>query len=169
MDHLAWSDHESPLGRLRVVSGEDGLRAVHFPDRGGTIPAGAVRRPMPVLDAQLEQYFDGERRRFDLALDLRGTPLQLAVWEQLRTIPYGETNSYGELAERVDAALFPPGLEPYRRVRLVAAEIGRTPTPIVVPCHRVIGADGSLTGYGGGLDRKRALLELEGRRQLALL
>ena len=169
MDQLAWSSHESPLGRLVAVTGEDGLRTVHFPDRGGSRPPHAVRRQTPALTAQLEQYFGGERRRFDIDLDLRGSSLQLAVWELLRAIPYGETRSYGELAERVDPALFPPELEPYRRVRLVAAEIGRTPTPIVVPCHRVIGADGSLTGYGGGLHRKRALLELEGQGQLALL
>jgi methylated-DNA-[protein]-cysteine S-methyltransferase len=123
---------------------------------------------MPRVGAQLEEYFAGERRRFDVDLDLRGTPLQLLVWERLREIPYGSTVSYGELAGRVDATAFPVGLEPWERVRAVAAEVGRTPTPIVVPCHRVIGADGSLTGYGGGLERKRALLDLE-RPQQALL
>ena len=76
-------------------------------------------------------------------------------------IPYGATSSYGELAARVGQSAYPEGLEPYKRVRLAATEIGRTPVPIVVPCHRVIGADGSLTGYGGGLERKRALLDLE--------
>jgi methylated-DNA-[protein]-cysteine S-methyltransferase len=118
---------------------------------------------MPAVADQLDGYFAGERQAFELDLDLRGTPLQLRVWARLREIPYGKTITYGELAGRVEESLFPHGLEPYERVRLAAAEIGRTPTPILVPCHRVIGADGSLTGYGGGLPRKRALLDLESR------
>ena len=85
----------------------------------------------------------------------------MQVWEQLLQIPYGTTTTYGELAQRIDESLYPAGLEAYKRARLVGAAIGRTPTPILVPCHRVIGADGSLTGYGGGLHRKRALLNLE--------
>jgi len=118
---------------------------------------------MPEVHAQLDVYFAGERRHFDLELDLRGTPLQMLVWERLREIPYGTTTSYGELAGRIEPAAYPDELEPYQRVRLAAAAIGRTPTPILVPCHRVIGADGSLTGYGGGLQRKQALLDLERR------
>jgi methylated-DNA-[protein]-cysteine S-methyltransferase len=117
---------------------------------------------MAAVVEQLKEYFAGERQAFDLALDLSGTPLQMLVWAQLRQIPYGSTVSYGELAGQIDASAFPEGLEPYQRVRAAAAAVGQTPTPILVPCHRVIGADGSLTGYGGGLPRKRALLALEG-------
>jgi methylated-DNA-[protein]-cysteine S-methyltransferase len=123
---------------------------------------GLDRRPMPQLTDQLDAYFAGEREVFELDLDLRGTPLQLLVWDRLRQIPYGATTTYGELARQIDERHYPADLEPYKRVRLAATAIGRTPTPILVPCHRVIGADGSLTGYGGGLERKRALLELEG-------
>jgi methylated-DNA-[protein]-cysteine S-methyltransferase len=131
---------------------------------------------------QLEEYFAGERKVFDLTLDLAGSPLQKLVWARLQRIPYGSTVSYGELAGQIEESAFPDSLEPYQRVRAAAAAIGRTPTPILVPCHRVIGADGSLTGYGGGLERKQDLLELEGceiagahlesspeRHQLALL
>ena len=117
---------------------------------------------MPDLASQLREYFAAERRAFGLDLDLRGDPLQLLVWSALREIPYGDTVSYGELTDRIDGSAFPAELEPWERVRLVGATIGQTPTPILVPCHRVIGADGSLTGYGGGIERKRALLELEG-------
>lgn len=156
----AWTIYESPLGSLTVISGAAGIRGVYFPGSAPRLEQRA-RRPMPEVVEQLDTYFAGERRGFELDLDLRGTPLQLSVWERLREIPYGTTTTYGELAGRVDEALYPDGLEPYKRVRLAAATIGRTPTPILVPCHRVIGADGSLTGYGGGLERKQALLDLE--------
>jgi methylated-DNA-[protein]-cysteine S-methyltransferase len=116
---------------------------------------------LPEVATQLEEYFAGDRRGFDLPLGLAGTPLQLRVWERLERIPYGETISYGELAQEIDPAAYPSGLEGHERVRAAASAVGRTPTPILVPCHRVIGADGSLTGYGGGLQRKRALLDLE--------
>jgi methylated-DNA-[protein]-cysteine S-methyltransferase len=162
MSDMGWTICESPIGPLTVVAGAAGLWGIYFKGQGPRLDAGE-RKEMPVVAAQLGEYFAGERQGFELALDLRGEPLQLAVWEQLRGIPYGETTSYGELTKRVDPSLFPADLEPYKRVRLAAATIGRTPTPIVVPCHRVIAADGSLTGYGGGLDRKRALLELERR------
>ncbi len=92
----------------------------------------------------------------------------MEVWARLREIPYGTTVSYGQVAAAVDPAAFPPHLERHRWARAVGTEVGRTPVPIVIPCHRVLGADGSLTGYGGGLDRKRALLDLESS-QLALL
>ena len=95
-------------------------------------------------------------------LDLRGAPLDREVWRRLLDIPYGRTESYGELAARVDPDLFRPGCEPWQRAREVGSANGRNPVSIIVPCHRVIGADGSLTGYGGGLHRKQALLELEG-------
>ena len=163
------SVYRSPLGPLTIVAAADGrLRCIRFPNEGerpGEEGGGATGRAI----AQLEEYFSGERRSFDLELELSGTPLQMAVWERLREIPYGETISYGELTEGLDLAVFPETMEPYRRIRAVGTEIGRTPIPIVVPCHRVIGADGSLTGYGGGLHRKRALLDLEqGVAQLAI-
>ena len=103
---------------------------------------------------QLGEYFAGERRDFDLPLDPVGTPFQLTVWAALRDIPYAETINYGQLAGRVG--------NPHAS-RAVGLANGRNPISIVVPCHRVIGANGSLTGYGGGLDRKRTLLELERR------
>jgi methylated-DNA-[protein]-cysteine S-methyltransferase len=164
---LAWTIYPSPLGDLTVGAGANGVRSVRFPEEA-TGPGPEESRPMPEIARRLDEYFAGRRRSFDLALDLRGTPLQLGVWERLGEIPYGATLSYAELAARVGPGLFPAGLEPWRRVRAVAAEVGRTPTPILIPCHRVIGSDGSLTGYGGGLHRKQALLDLE-RPQQSLL
>jgi methylated-DNA-[protein]-cysteine S-methyltransferase len=162
-----WTAYESPLGRLTVVLSPAGaLRAIHFP--GGPGMATADAHAMPGVTAQLDEYFAGERREFDLEVELSGSGFQTAVWERLREIPYGSTVSYGQIADDLGEAAFPAGLEPHERARAVGAEVGRTPVPIVVPCHRVIGADGSLTGYGGGLERKRALLELESS-QLALL
>jgi methylated-DNA-[protein]-cysteine S-methyltransferase len=115
-----------------------------------------------VVEEQLAAYFAGERREFDLRLDMGcGTPLEREVWRRLLEVPYGETISYGELAGRIDPELFDADVEPWRRARVVGAANGRNPISIVVPCHRVIGADGSLVGYGGGLERKRALLDLE--------
>jgi methylated-DNA-[protein]-cysteine S-methyltransferase len=160
---LSWTTYDSPLGRLTLIAGPSGIRGVRFPGRQAQ-PAQARWRPMRAAVEQLTSYFAGELKVVELALELRGSALQLAVWEQLLGIPYGATTTYGELARRIDDALYPPELEPYRRARLVGAAIGATPTPILVPCHRAIGADGSLTGYGGGLQRKRALLELENAR-----
>jgi methylated-DNA-[protein]-cysteine S-methyltransferase len=166
-----WTTYESPLGRLTIVAGERGLRSVRFPGRGAALDERA-HATTPLLDdvvAQLEQYFAGDRLEFEIPLDLGGTPFQRAVWARLVRIPYGQTTSYGALADAIGRP---------DRVRAVGATVGRTPVPIIVPCHRVIGADGSLTGYGGGLHRKRALLELEARgaaepawafRQLALI
>jgi len=156
-----WTQVESPIGPLTVLAGPAGVARIYFAD---STPAQdpAARQLLPGAEAQLQRYFAGEPRAFELPLDLRGTPLQLAVWRQLLEIPHGETSTYGEVAGRVDAALFDPGLEPYRRPQVVGAAIGRNPVPVVVPCHRVIGADGSLTGYFGGLERNRTLLELEG-------
>jgi methylated-DNA-[protein]-cysteine S-methyltransferase len=161
-DRLTWTIYESPLGPLTVLAGPSGVRNVYFPGRSPRLREGE-RRSLPAVIDQLEGYFSGERKAFELDLDLRGNPLQRLVWERLLEIPYGATTAYGELAARVDESLYPKGLEPYQRVRLVGAAVGRTPTPILVPCHRVIGADGSLTGYGGGLQRKQALLDLESR------
>jgi methylated-DNA-[protein]-cysteine S-methyltransferase len=163
----SWTAYESPLGRLTLVLSPGGaLRAIHFP--GGPAMPAADACAIPRATAQLDQYFAGERRRFELEVELEGSHFQTAVWERLREIPYGSTVSYGEIADDLGEAAFPAGLEPHERARVVGAEVGRTPVPIVIPCHRVIGADGSLTGYGGGLERKRALLDLESS-QLALL
>ena len=163
-----WTVYESPVGALTLVAGPQGLTALSFPGQR-RVPAGARREPMPEVTDKLDAYFAGELREFDLPLDLQGTPLEKAVWRALLEIPYGETATYGEQAARVDPALFDPDVEPWQHPRLVGAANGRNPIAIVVPCHRVIGADGSLTGYGGGLERKRALLDLESSNQLALL
>jgi methylated-DNA-[protein]-cysteine S-methyltransferase len=161
-----WTVYESPIGPLTLVAGPRGLTGLSFPGRF-RVPSEAAKRPLPEIAAQLEAYFAGERRDFDLPLDPQGTPLQKEVWRRLLEIPYGTTTSYGELAGRIDPSLFPADVEPWQRARVVGATNGRNPIAIVVPCHRVIGADGSLTGYGGGLQRKRALLDLEsGRRDV---
>jgi methylated-DNA-[protein]-cysteine S-methyltransferase len=149
---------ESPYGRMLLTASEAGLTGVYF-ERQKHLPGRARAwerdRDNPHLARarrQLAEYFAGKRRRFDLALDPRGTPFQRAVWNAIALVPYGETISYGELARR---AGFPEA------VRAVGAATGRNPIGIVVPCHRIVGADGSLTGYAGGLARKRALLRLE--------
>ena len=144
---------DSPIGPLLLLGDEHGtlrgLRMAPFEP-----PAGTTRddEALAVARTQLAEYFAGGRQAFDLPLELGGTPFQRAVWTALREIPYGETVTYGELARRLDRPA---------AVRAVGAANGRNPIAVVVPCHRVIGADGSLTGFGGGLDRKRALLELE--------
>ena len=158
-----WTICESPIGPLAVIAGPNGITNIHFDGHAPRLSA-AARRPLREAVDQLEAYFAAERRTFELDLDLRGTPLQRQVWRQLLEIPYGMTTTYGEVAGRIDENLYDPGLEPYKRARVVGAAIGRNPVPVVVACHRVIGADGSLTGYFGGLWRKQVLLGLEGVR-----
>lgn len=157
---IGWTIWESPVGALLLVAGSDGLTDLRFPGRV-RLPGEGKKASIPVVEEQLAAYFAGELREFDLRLDMGGTPLERAVWRRLLEIPYGETISYGELAGRIDPELFDPDVEPWRRARVVGAANGRNPISIIVPCHRVIGADGSLVGYGGGLERKRALLDLE--------
>ena len=147
---------DSPIGELTLIGDEHGLaglymqRQLHGPERD---PAWRHdRAPFADAAAQLEEYFAGERTAFELRLTPRGTPFQQRVWDLLRAIPFGETTTYGALA----TALGNP-----RTVRAVGLANGRNPISIVVPCHRVIGADGSLVGFGGGLERKRALLAHE--------
>jgi methylated-DNA-[protein]-cysteine S-methyltransferase len=143
---------ETPIGPVGLVASDAGLRFVRF-DGERVRPEGSS----PVLDAaraQLEAYFAGELIDFDLPLDLQGTEFQRRCWLALATIPYGQTVSYGEQARRL-------GLGP-ASARAVGAANGQNPLPIVLPCHRVVGADGSLTGFGGGLPTKRFLLEHEG-------
>jgi methylated-DNA-[protein]-cysteine S-methyltransferase len=149
----AWSIYESPLGPLTLVAGAAGLTALHFPGRGGPFEE-ADRDDDALAGArvQLDEYFAGERTTFELPLELGGTPFQQRVWEQLRAVPHGTTVSYSALG----AAIGHPD-----RARAVGAAVGRTPVPIIVPCHRVLGSGGDLTGYGGGLHRKRALLDFE--------
>ena len=151
-----WSTYESPLGRLTLVAGPRGLRSISFP--GGGAPA-HEREAAPDPNAlsevigQLDEYFSGVRRSFDLALDLdQGTAFARSVWAEIARVPFGSTTSYGAIARAIGRL---------DRVRAVGSAVGRTPVPIIVPCHRVIGTSGDLVGYGGGLARKQALLELE--------
>ena len=146
----------SPIGRLLLTGDDQGLTLIRLPgDSYAREPAPDWRADAGPFDAALDQldaYFAGARTDFDLALAPRGTPFQHAVWDALRTIPYGETRSYGEIA----GAIGRPTAS-----RAVGAANGRNPLPIVVPCHRVIGSTGKLTGFGGGLETKAALLEFE--------
>jgi len=147
--------HETPLGSLLLSTSARGLTGIAFPGRGRPLDETARdRAALAPARRQLDEYFAARRTAFDLALDLHGTPFQRRVWAALLKIPYGTTVTYTELAEAVGR----PDV-----VRAVAAAVGRTPIPIVVPCHRVVGAGGALTGYGGGLQRKAALLDLERR------
>jgi methylated-DNA-[protein]-cysteine S-methyltransferase len=151
--NTTWTIYESPVGPLTLVGGPRGLTRLHFP--GHTGPMDEPRHDPDSLAravTQLEQYFAGRRRSFELDLDLQGTPFQQSVWAQLAAIPYGETRAYGELARAIGRP---------DRVRAVGAAVGRTPVPIIVPCHRAVGANGALTGYLGGLALKRTLLDLE--------
>ena len=152
---------KSPVGELLIVADDTALRMISFRKgrHPGKVADGWRKGGAVVADAreQLDEYFQGRRRRFDLPLAPSGTPFQLSTWTALRDIPYGATRSYGEQAR----AMGQP-----RAVRAVGAANGRNPIPIVVPCHRVIGGDGRLTGYAGGLDIKKFLLDLE-RRQPA--
>ena len=156
---IVYTHVASPIGPLLLAAEEaaSGLLAIRFAPGGEPAPPDVGwredRRRFDEVARQLALYFAGRLREFDLTLAPRGTPFQLEVWESLRRIPYGSTISYGELARRVGR----PAAS-----RAVGAANGRNPLPIVVPCHRVIGAGGDLTGFGGGLEIKRALLELEG-------
>ncbi len=148
---------DSPVGRLLLAGDGDGLGLISFPggSKARSPEPGWRADPAPFRAAidQLTAYFAGTVTDFDLRLAPRGTPFQLRVWQALRAIPYGETISYGELARRVGRP---------EAARAVGAANGANPLPIVVPCHRVIGANGKLTGFGGGLETKAALLALEG-------
>jgi methylated-DNA-[protein]-cysteine S-methyltransferase len=155
---VRFTEIDSPLGTLRLTATGEGLTGIAFED-GRHAPRTDVvwiRDPaFPALRraaAQLGEYFAGRRVRFDLPLAPAGTPFQRAVWDAIACVPAGETISYSELARRAGR----PG-----SARAAGAATGRNPLAIVVPCHRVVGADGSLTGYAGGLSRKRALLDHE--------
>lgn len=143
----------SPIGRLTLTSDGNALTGLHMAPYEAE--SDWRKDPGPFDDAieQLESYFAGERRTFELALAPVGTPFQLSVWKQLRVIPYGQVRSYGDIARKIGNP---------KAVRAVGRANGANPIAIVVPCHRVIGANGTLTGFGGGIDRKVRLLALEG-------
>jgi len=168
---------KSPVGDLLLTASETGLTGVYFPTSRHHRPAlvgphtvapspflphplapspfgrGGTKEVLDRVEAQLKEYFEGTRTSFDLPLEPTGTDFQLRVWNLLRGIPYGVTTSYGELARRLG--------DP-QKSRAVGAANGANPIPIIVPCHRVVGSKGELTGFGGGLERKRWLLEHEG-------
>lgn len=151
----SYTIYDGPEGPLLIAVDEEGrVVRLHFVDGPLPIGDGWIEDQDALKEAarQLDEYFAGDRTEFDLELAPQGTPFQLDVWQQLRRIPYGETISYGDLAKRVDR----PGA-----ARAVGAANGQNPIAIIVPCHRVIGADGSLTGFGGGLPWKRWLLNRE--------
>ena len=152
--------HSSPIGTLQLVGEPEPpavrLSGIYMEDhRRGPTPGRGwhdVSEAFGEVGRQLDEYFAGRRRQFDLPLAPSGSPFQLAVWEELRRIPWGTRVTYGELAARLGKP---------RSARAVGAAVGRNPISIVVPCHRVLGAGGRLTGYAGGLERKRILLDLE--------
>ena len=152
----------SPLGEILLVSDGETLSGLYFEGQKYVpeLPEAEKDPSLPVFKsarAWLERYFAGEKPEVDLPLCAAGTAFQRAVWDLLKEIPYGATVTYGELAERLAARRGRPC-----SARAVGAAVGRNPISVIVPCHRVLGADGSLTGYAGGLARKRALLQLEG-------
>lgn len=155
---------DSPIGELLLAGDAQALSVIGF-------PKGSMRRdpepdwifkeqPFKEVRRQLDEYFAGERKEFDLPLSLQGTEFQVQVLQALQTIPYGETTSYGAIAKQIGRP---------KAVRAVGAANGRNPIPIVVPCHRVIGSSGDLTGFGGGLDTKAELLRLEAENSRSLL
>ena len=154
---------DTPVGPLAVAAADGAVTDVRFAHADGLPAVDGLGEPAgagdPVLDeavAQLTAYFDGDLREFTLPLRYRGSAFRARVWDGLRTVPYGTTTTYGALARAV-------GLDPRTSSRAVGAANGANPLPVLVPCHRVVGADGTLTGFAGGLERKRELLALEAR------
>ncbi|MBZ5605345.1 MAG: methylated-DNA--[protein]-cysteine S-methyltransferase [Acidobacteriia bacterium] len=150
---------ETPIGTL-LIAGDDAIHAIYFPKNGKAVKPEAdwtesSRGAVGVAIKQLKEYFSGKRAEFELPLAPEGTAFQRSVWGQLCEIPYGQTISYGELAKRVGNP---------KASRAVGAANGQNPIPIVIPCHRVIGSNGKLTGFGGGLPTKEKLLALESRQ-----
>jgi len=156
---VRFDELDSPVGPLFVAATDRGLcRISYFPDGmedqiARTFGVRVLRSPLDDVRRELDEYFDGKRREFDLPLDLRVAPFYADVLRELARVPYGHTDTYGALAKRAGKP---------KAARAVGTVMNRNPIPIVLPCHRVIGASGNLVGYGGGLDRKEALLRLEG-------
>src|SRR5262249_39989837 len=157
---LSYKIVPSPVGKLKLVASDKGLVAILWEnDRPNRVPLSELRenKQHPVLvktEQQLNEYFSGKRREFSIDLDMRGTSFQNDVWNALLAIPFGETRTYGQLAKQLGRPL---------ASRAVGAANGRNPVSIIVPCHRVIGSTGKLTGFAGGLDTKAHLLQLEGK------
>lgn len=149
---------ESPLGQLTLLGSEDALTGIYFDGHRAMPPQGdwgMHQAELPIFGTatrQLEEYFSGQRIEFELTTATRGSALQEQVWDLLRQLPYGQTTSYGDLAEE---------LGDRHLAQAVGAAVGANPLSIVIPCHRVVGKDGKMTGYAGGIDRKLFLLELE--------
>ena len=152
---------KSPVGELTLVANDKGLAAVLWendnPDRIrlGTVSEDKNNLFLVETEKQLTEYFEGKRKSFSVALDFKGTEFQKEVWKALLTIPFGETRSYGQIANQIGNA---------KAVRAVGAANGKNPISIIAPCHRVIGANGKLTGFAGGLEMKAVLLELENKK-----
>jgi methylated-DNA-[protein]-cysteine S-methyltransferase len=156
---VRFDELDSPVGTLFVAATDRGLaRISYFPDGmeeqiARTFGARVLRSPLDDVRRELDEYFEGKRRAFDLALDLRVAPFYEDVLRELAQVPYGHTDTYGALAKRAGRP---------KAARAVGTVMNRNPIPIVLPCHRIVGANGALTGYAGGLDVKRHLLQLEG-------
>lgn len=147
---------QTPIGGLVLLASANGLAGLFFAHRvdpEGLVAGDNSNEFLNAAEKQLQEYFAGTRTKFEVPLDVLGTEFQRAVWRELSRIPFGATRSYAEIAERIGKP---------KSVRAVGAANGSNPVSVIVPCHRVIGADGSLTGFGGGLALKRALLEFEG-------
>jgi methylated-DNA-[protein]-cysteine S-methyltransferase len=159
---LSYKFMDSPIGRLRLVASDAGLVAILWENdkprrvRLDTLVEDSHHPVLLRTEAELREYFEGKRNGFSVRLDMRGTPFQKQVWEALLGIPFGETRTYGQLARQLGNP---------QATRAVGAANGRNPISIIVPCHRVIGSSGKLTGFAGGLDVKAHLLKLEGRAE----
>jgi methylated-DNA-[protein]-cysteine S-methyltransferase len=159
MNMRYYDTFQSPQGRMLLVATDDGVSGVYFvgqkyfPEREKEWKRAPHQAPLRQVKRELAEYFAGKRKRFEVTLAPDGTPFQRSVWKAISKVGFGETITYGELARRAGH----PGSS-----RAAGAATGRNPISIIVPCHRIVGSDGSLTGYAGGLNRKRALLVLEG-------
>jgi methylated-DNA-[protein]-cysteine S-methyltransferase len=160
---LRWTEAVTPIGMVRLCADDDGLRGLYLPDHRPAPPAEVAHAmavaasdpgPFAAVLEQLGEYFAGQRRQFEVALSLQGTEFQRAVWQALLDVPYGHTVTYAELAEQLGRR---------SAVRALGAANSRNPVSIIVPCHRLVGSDGALTGYAGGVARKQFLLDLERR------
>lgn len=164
MKAIYYTPLDTPIGQLLIASSAKGLVRILLPDEGNPDLLSRLRKDYPketlienqeknqkALE-QLREYFDGSRTEFSLAIDLRGTDFQKSVWEAVRKVPYGQTRSYGDIAHAIGNP---------KASRAVGAANGANPFPIIIPCHRIIGSDGSMTGFGGGIPLKQKLLDLE--------